>query len=86
MAERRIPFRVETPAASLPPRDPAGRFQPPAPPKVVDDARAAGIGVVDYLEQVQAPEHPTPGGKPHQAEERPPMRAVPPPKPPMRLK
>jgi hypothetical protein len=34
---------------------------------------------------VQAPEHPTPGGKNHVAEEIPPIKATPPTRPPMRL-
>lgn len=73
------------PGQNLPPRGNAGRFVPPAPPQVVDDARTSGAGVAATVQKVQAPEHPTPGGKNHVAEEIPPIAATPPPKPPMRL-
>lgn len=62
------------------------RFVPPPEPRIVDDANAKGIQVLDYVQENQAPEHPTPGGKNHQAEERPPMRRADPARPPMRLK
>ena len=73
------------PGQNLPARGNAGRFVPPAPPQVIDDARAAGRDVIDQVQMVQAPEHPTPGKKNHIAEEIPPIKATPPPKPPMRL-
>jgi hypothetical protein len=67
------------------PRGGGGRFVPPAPPQVVDQSRAGGMNVLDQVQKVQAPEHPTPGGKNHVAEEIPPIAATPPAKPPMRL-
>jgi hypothetical protein len=73
------------PGQPVPPRGDAGRFVPPAPPQVVDDARSTGAGVIAQVQKVQAPEHSTPGGKNHVAEEIPPIKATPPPKPPMRL-
>ena len=73
------------PGQPVSPRGDAGRFVPPAPPQVIDNARASGTNVIDEVQKVQAPEHPTPGRKNHVAEEIPPMKRVDPPKPPMRL-
>lgn len=73
------------PGQPVSPRGDAGRYVPPAPPKVIDDARAGGVNVIDAVQKVQAPEHPTPGGKNHVAEEIAPVKATPPAKPPMRL-
>jgi hypothetical protein len=78
-------FKVEG-ERQLPPRGDGGRFVPPPPPKVVDDANARGVEVLDAVQAVQAPEHPTPGGRPHVADELPPIRRVDPPRPPFRLK
>jgi hypothetical protein len=81
-------FRVDTPPTrQVVYADPeTKRFVPPPPPKVIDESRATGTNVIDYVQANQAPEHPTPGGKNHLAEEIPPVKATPPPKPPMRLK
>ncbi len=77
------PFRIPPPPQ---PRDAAGRYVPPSPPQVIDAARAAGVPVLDYVHTVQAPEHPTPGGRRGVAEELPPIAAMPPAQKPFRVK
>jgi len=74
------------PGQPLPPRGDAGRFIPPTPPQVIDMARSSGVEVISQVQKIQAPEHPTPGGKNHVAEEIPPIKATPPARPPMKLK
>lgn len=90
MASRGAPFKVTSPSTPPLRRDGAGQFAqryvPPAPPQVVDEARAAGVNVIDHVHTIQAPEHPTPGGRRGVAEELAPIPAQPPARPPMRLK
>ena len=57
------PFKLDGSAT----RDQSGRFSqptPPAPPKVVDDARKAGVNVDDHIAEIAVTDHPTPGGAP----------------------
>ena len=75
------------PSVPLPPKDRStGRFIPPSPPQVVDTARSSGREVLTVVSEEQAPEHPTPGGKNHVAEEIPPIKATPPAHKPMKLR
>ena len=51
------PFKITTNT----PRDERGRFQqltPPAPPQVVDAARAEGTSADRYVAEVRVPDHP----------------------------
>jgi hypothetical protein len=69
MADRSTPFRVtQLPGDPGVRRGDGGRFIPAAPPTIVRRSSSEGREVQEIIQEQQAPEHPTPGGRPHQIE------------------
>lgn len=70
MADRGAPFRISPlPGDPGVKRGEGGRFIPAAPPQIVRRSSSEGIDVQEVIRAGnQAPEHPTPGGRPNQTE------------------